>query len=541
MNGNGNSSTSMFKYKKVGEGSYGVVYTGYFKEDDDRKLFAIKRNYKENSASWIGNIHEADVLVRLKGCDFIVNLHKMAIDDPFDESNPMTPNLSSKKDMSEDKIHFIMEYVGTSGEDYLKSSEFSFPNSRLILTQILLGLHYMHKNKIIHRDLKPANILIDFRNDSPYAKICDFGMSCNHSKNVPSTPGVVTCWYRAPEICFGHTDYDYSADVWSFGCLLFEFFTKKPWIYGVSDDDGKIFNMIINKLEAPPSEEDMSYLRSKCSKKFTVKLNDIIKGKRTSFESQLKSNTEIIADYERTMHQNVDDLIDLLRKCLEINPLKRPTVEEILKHKFFNIYRGYIDTNLQQNIELPFSDQVIINDCKERKWAAEELLNIYKTENTNSWYSDIILFHAMDLFDRYIYWVLSEENGGRVAVEDFENDLHGRIHTREETEIRLWTCIYVMHKYYSTLKHPRKWATFFPKKFLNNKQSVENQAEIFEYCLIKNVCKYRIHRDTLFEMFEKYDKKVDINSIQKILLYYCKIGNYLGTYDTLFQQANIAK
>lgn len=535
------NTTCMHKKKKIGEGSYGVVYTGFFKDDKDKKLYAVKRNYKETTSSWLGNIHEADVLARLKGCQFIVNLHKMAIHDPFDESNPMTPNLSSKKDMSEDKLHFIMEYVSTSGDDYLRSEHFSYPNSRLILTQVLLGLHYMHKNKIIHRDLKPANILINFSNGVPYAKICDFGMSCNYNTCVPATPGVVTCWYRAPEICFGHKDYDYASDVWSFGCLVYEFFTQRAWLSGVGDENSKIFNSIVNKLEEAPSEEDLTYLKSKAYKKLTIKTNDILKGKRTSFGSQLKNRTNIIPEYESSMESSLDDLVDLLRQCLQINPTKRITLDGILRHKFFSVYGDYISSMLHTHLTHPFIDQVIINSCKERTWAAVELINIYNTEIARSWFSDIILFHGMDLFDRYIYWASSAEND-KVELYDSENELHGKIHTKDETELRLWACIYVMHKYYCTLQHPKRWTDFFPQKFLGSrKQEFEQQAEAFEYCLIKNVCKYKVYRETLYEMFDKFEQKPKGNDIAKLLTYYCGTQNYLGTYEKLFQEAMYSK
>ena len=42
------------------------------------------------------------------------------------------------------------------------------------ISEILLALEYLHKEKIIYRDLKPENILIDF---DGHIKLIDFGLS----------------------------------------------------------------------------------------------------------------------------------------------------------------------------------------------------------------------------------------------------------------------------------------------------------------------------------------------------------------------------
>jgi serine/threonine protein kinase len=87
---------SMIRVSKVGDGSYGIVFSGRFKGDKDGKLYAIKRNFKEKATSWIGNVHEADILVRLKGHPCIVELNRIAIGDPFEKINAMTPNVTGE-------------------------------------------------------------------------------------------------------------------------------------------------------------------------------------------------------------------------------------------------------------------------------------------------------------------------------------------------------------------------------------------------------------------------------------------------------------
>jgi serine/threonine protein kinase len=239
----------MDRVEKIGEGSYGIVYSGKFKKsssDEEEKMYAVKRNFKEKSASWIGNIHEADILARLRGHPFVVEIKSFSYGDPFTQTKPMTPDLAQERKMREDKIHFVLEHAEQSGDSYICENKFSFYNSKIILVQVLLGLEFIHAKRIIHRDLKPSNILVSYdKQGLPIAKLCDFGMSAQHCKAVPSTPGVVTHWYRAPEICYKHEDYDYATDVWSFGCLMFEFVSKRAWMHGVDDSDTKIINKMI--------------------------------------------------------------------------------------------------------------------------------------------------------------------------------------------------------------------------------------------------------------------------------------------------------
>lgn len=524
----------MTRIKKIGEGSYGIVYSGKFKKDPSKTL-AIKRNFKEKTASWIGNIHEADVLARLKGHPCIVELRGVSFEDPFDEDKPMTPTAGEKKKMIDDKIHFILEYADTCGDGYLKSSKFNYGNSCIILAQVIVGLKYMHVRNIIHRDLKPANILIKYENDVPYAKICDFGMACNYSKCTPGTPGVVTCWYRAPEICFGVPDYDCKSDIWSFGCLLFEFISGKPWL-NTKDNDSDIINAIIHKLttDTPEIDEDIEYLKAKAKgsrKNLKIKMRDYMNGMKMSLRSQIHiTEPAMVAEFEKRFC-TIDELLELIKGCLQINPNKRFTVDQIINHKFFQTYSDYIES-LQYSINPNPNVQIQITRCIERIWAFNELIEIYNNRNNYVvWYKDVILFHSIDLFDMYTTWVFSENNN-KINIREEETSDHGKIHNKLETRVRFWTCLYIMHKYYSTLVHPEKWTDFFPKDL--HKYGAD--AERFEYIMIKYVTNYIVFRDTLIEMIDKYDDNPTEDLIGKLMTGYMETNDYVGTVSYLYNQ-----
>ncbi len=106
---------------------------------------------------------------------------------------------------------------------------------KYILYQVAKSLKYLHTGSIIHRDLKPSNILI---NSNCTIKLCDFGLVRSLLAETEGSPilteGVATRWYRAPEVLLGSKCYSTPADIWSFGCILYEIVAQKPLFAGNS-------------------------------------------------------------------------------------------------------------------------------------------------------------------------------------------------------------------------------------------------------------------------------------------------------------------
>jgi serine/threonine protein kinase len=90
-----------------------------------------------------------------------------------------------------------------------------------ILRDISQGMRFLHAAEppVIHGDLKAKNILVDskFR-----AKVSDFGLS--QTKRVGGTG---TPYWMAPELLRGETTNTMASDVYSFGILLFEVYSRR--------------------------------------------------------------------------------------------------------------------------------------------------------------------------------------------------------------------------------------------------------------------------------------------------------------------------
>lgn len=110
-----------------------------------------------------------------------------------------------------------------------------------IFKQICDGLQFAHDQGVIHRDLKPNNVLVsNFGTPDMVVKIADFGTVklCKPlvNNNVVATEmGQVfgSPLYMSPEQCRGQ-ELDYTSDIYSMGCLMYECLVGLPPFVGKS-------------------------------------------------------------------------------------------------------------------------------------------------------------------------------------------------------------------------------------------------------------------------------------------------------------------
>lgn len=175
------------------------------------------------------------------------------------------PNIASiygVEDVNGQRL-LVMEYIaGESLSDRLRRGPLPIDETLDIARQIAAAVEAAHEGGIVHRDLKPGNVRVT---PDGTVKVLDFGLAKGlvtsdaeqaQSPTLTYSPtglGVIlgTAGYMSPEQARGKP-VDRRADVWAYGCVLFECFTGKKTFEGetVSDTIARI-------LEREPAWSDL--------------------------------------------------------------------------------------------------------------------------------------------------------------------------------------------------------------------------------------------------------------------------------------------
>ncbi|XP_029350046.1 serine/threonine-protein kinase Nek9 isoform X2 [Echeneis naucrates] len=147
------------------------------------------------------------------------------------------------------------------------------------LYQIASAVSHIHKAGILHRDIKTLNI---FLTKTELIKLGDYGLAKKLDSEFSMAETCVgTPYYMSPELCQG-AKYNFKSDIWAMGCVLFEMLTLTRTF-----DATNPLNLCVK----------------------------IVQGNWTM---------EVNSDVYST------ELIKLVYECLDQDPAKRPTAEDIL-------------------------------------------------------------------------------------------------------------------------------------------------------------------------------------------------------------------
>ncbi|KAK9484413.1 kinase-like domain-containing protein [Lipomyces starkeyi] len=199
-------------------------------------------------------------------------------------------NVVDMLDFFEDEVNYYIEMAphgipGMDLFDYIElRTNMEEAECRSIFYQVASAVDHLHKVGVVHRDIKDENIILDGDGN---IKLIDFG-SAAYLKNGPFTVFVGTIDYAAPEVLRGQSYGGREQDVWAAGILLYTIMYKENPFY----DSNEIIN----------SELRIPY--------------------RMSAESE-----------------------NLMRRMLNREVARRPTMEEVLKDPWLKDFDPQIDSN----------------------------------------------------------------------------------------------------------------------------------------------------------------------------------------------------
>ncbi|XP_016388559.1 serine/threonine-protein kinase Nek9 [Sinocyclocheilus rhinocerous] len=173
------------------------------------------------------------------------------------------------------------------------------------LYQIAAAVAHIHKAGVLHRDIKTLNIFLTKTN---LIKLGDYGLAKKLGSEYSMAESCVgTPYYMSPELCQG-VKYNFKSDIWAMGCVLFELLT------------------LTRTFDA------------------TNPLNLCVKIVQGNWTMEINSDAY------------TSDLIKLVYECLDQDPEKRPTAEQVLEQPVISRVRAELEervTALNSAIKKP--------------------------------------------------------------------------------------------------------------------------------------------------------------------------------------------
>lgn len=200
---------------------------------------------------------------------------------------------------------------------------FSDIDIRYYMYELLKALDYSHSMGIMHRDVKPHNVMID--HDKKILRLIDWGLAEYYHPGTEYNVRVASRYFKGPELLVDFRLYDYSLDLWSFGCMLASMvFMKEPFFHGKSNTD-----QLIQIVRVLGSDRFDLYL-TKYNITLSQEYDDIGYYNRRPWERFINDNNK---------HLVTPEFLDFIDKLLRYDHQERLTAREAMAHAYFDPVR----------------------------------------------------------------------------------------------------------------------------------------------------------------------------------------------------------
>ncbi|KAG2744954.1 kinase-like protein [Suillus brevipes Sb2] len=317
-------------FSSLGKGMFAnVVRARVLQDAETGKEVAIKIIRSQESMHRAG-LKEVQILNKLKQADPEDKKHIVRLERTFEHRGHLCLVFESMSMNLRDVVKRFGKDVGLN----IKAV-------RAYAHQLFLALSLLKKVNIMHADIKPDNILVN--EQKTLLKLCDLGSASDASEN-DITPYLVSRFYRAPEIILG-VPYDPALDIWSIGCTLYELYTGKILFPGRSNNQmlllmmelkGRFNTKMIKKAKFGEMYfDEMGGFESVETDRVTgtnvVREVHISKPSRDLRARLMPPASVKMKDDEMKL---LTSFIDLLDKCMALDPARRITPKEALIHPF---------------------------------------------------------------------------------------------------------------------------------------------------------------------------------------------------------------
>lgn len=271
----------------IGHGAFGYVYKAI--HNQSKKIYAVKIiNYFKDNINFLENKKHID---NINFCYQTVQ-QETSLMKKVCSSNYILKYYGSYFSRKTNTLWLIIEYCSYGSTiDLILAMNRMYTEVEVatIIKMVLQGLIIIHEKNLIHRDIKGANILLS---EDGYVKLGDFGVGTkleqDFRKSIKGSP-----YWMSPQVVQKEY-YDNKTDIWSLGITCIELLQGVP----------------------PNSELSPNEVMEKIGNK-NFNFDDFFGGKKSKYSTEY---------------------INFISRCLQINPEKRSSAKELIKHKFISKY-----------------------------------------------------------------------------------------------------------------------------------------------------------------------------------------------------------